>query len=667
MTRMAHELALPENSHMLLADVIHFLPSPVFVKDRQHRWIMLNEAFASFFGTTPEAMLGKSDYDFFPEEEAAIFWEKDDLVFSSGKVNENEESFTDAQGIQRWVLTRKSAFRDASGAQILVGVITDLTERKRSEQALKQAMSKAEEAAEAKGQFLANMSHEIRTPINAMIGFNHLLLQTPLSAQQQDYLEHSQQAAEHLINLINGILDFSKIEAGQMVLAHTRFSLSQLCTEVLNMVTYTAEQKGLDLIWLPAPGLSEFYLGDRHRLEQILLNLVNNAVKFTDHGTVSLTVEATQTGLSFRVKDTGIGIPEEKKSMLFSAFSQLDASSTRSYGGTGLGLSICKHLVELMHGEIGVHSVEGEGSTFWIHLPLPTEGDTPLQTHFSSRFASAGPAVTQPPKAMHSGQAAPQLRHKRILLVEDNLINQRIAREWLEIKGLQVDLSNNGQAALQQLEQANYDLIFMDLHMPVLDGLSATEAIRKHLKHKDIPIIALTADVLPKTREKALEAGMDDMITKPLHPQSLDQILQKWLLGPHKDIDRTQIATSPVNVQVPELHYFDYASPLYMLGGDTASYLQLLQDFEQDLQAELVTLGQALAQHDWSRAEEKIHRIKGAASTLGVRKLEKAAKKLEWALRTQKYQKGLFKYLEAVVLEFNKQLSRTIVRQENRD
>jgi len=768
---MAFETDLPANSHSLLADVIHFLPNPVFVKDRQHRWIMLNEAFSSFFGKTPEQMLGKSDYDFFPPEEAAVFWEKDNLVFGSGKLNENEESFTDANGVQRWILTRKSAFLDASGQEILVGVITDLTERKRAEGALEQAIKKAEEASQAKGQFLANMSHEIRTPLNALIGFNHLILHTALTPQQKDYITNSLQAADHLLNLINGILDFSKIEAGQMELVQAPFSLSKLSANVLNMVACSAQKKGLELIWSPSPDLAETYIGDGHRLEQILLNLVNNAVKFTDRGEVSLFVRPAETGLYFLVQDTGIGIPDAKKSDLFSAFSQVDASSTRSYGGTGLGLSISKHLVELMQGKIGFKSQVDQGSTFWFEVPLqPVVGseslippltskdlrvlileDNPkalnamvelfnalqiqvtgklwqktspseLQTclHQSPPFAlilldesicldteaeqvlnsvptqirqlcrgcdhapevstlkkpllpheithllktlpdsapTASPALPPPPKTTQPPpQPPPKRGQKRILLVEDNLINQRVAREWLEIKGLQVDIAANGQEALNQLQRVTYDLVFMDLHMPVLDGISASLAIRAQPQYQTLPIIALTADVQKDTLNKALQAGINGLISKPLHPQSLDQILQKWLFGKESPVLSDLPKQSQEALNRPELSDIDYASALYMLGGDIGSYIKLLQDFERDMQRDLPALCQVLADQDFVQAEEKVHKVKGAASTLGIRQIQKAATHLEQSLRDNDYSASLLAHLQAAVLHFKENLS----------
>lgn len=770
---MVFDADLPEKRHSLLADVIHFLPNPVFVKDRQHRWVMLNEAFSSFFGKTPEQMLGKSDYDFFPAEEAAIFWEKDDLVFSSGEINENEESFTDANGVQRWILTRKSAFLDASGQQILVGVITDLTERKRAEGELQQAIEKAEEASLAKGQFLANMSHEIRTPLNALIGFNHLILQTTLTPQQKDYIENSLQAADHLINLINGILDFSKIEAGQMELVQTPFSLSKLCANVLNMVALTAQKKGLELIWSPSPGLAETYLGDGHRLEQILLNLVNNAVKFTDRGVVSLYIHPSETGLHFLVQDTGIGIPDSKKSTLFSAFTQVDASSTRSYGGTGLGLSIAKHLVALMQGEMGFKSKEVQGSTFWFDVPLQAVGsqslfpplkhqnlqllileDNPkalnamvelfqaLQVQVSGKLwqktslselqafflqtppidlllldesieldsetaqllekdpttrlvrlisrgsdeTSEGLALKKPllldeimrllqtlpengakekQPVLAPAKYLPPAQHKqvqsdkkRILLVEDNLINQRVAREWLEIKGLQVDIAPNGQEALNQLERVDYDLVFMDLHMPVLDGISASLAIRAQPKYQSLPIIALTADVQRDTLNKVLQAGINDLIPKPLHPQSLDQILQKWLFAKDLSADFANQTEQSGYFNHLELSDIDCESALYMLGGDMDSYLKLLRDFETDIQSDLPVLSQILGQKEFGQAEEKVHKIKGAASTLGIRQIQKAATQLEQALRDRVYTIQLLANLQTAILHFQANLAK---------
>jgi PAS domain S-box-containing protein len=506
-----------QNTYTLLANVIQFLPNPVFVKDAQHRWIMLNQAFTSFFGKTPDEMLGKSDYDFFPKEEADIFWEKDDWVFRNKEVNENEESFTDSKGIQRWILTRKTVFVDDAGQPILVGVITDLTERKRAESELQQAIAKAEEAARVKGEFLANMSHEIRTPLNAITGFNHLLQQTNLNEQQREYIENSLQATEHLMTIVNQILDFSKIEVGLMKINHLPFHLSTLVERVFKLMSSAAQAKQLKLLYSPASELQETYLGDAQRIEQILINLVNNAVKFTDQGKVSVSIRPTQTGLHFTVQDTGIGIAQEKQPLLFSAFTQVDASSTRSYGGTGLGLSISQSLVGLMQGSMGFESQAGQGSSFWFEIPLQAIEENCEQN------TSAQTSETQP-SSLNLTHIKP-----RILLVEDDLVNQLITRKLLEIRGCEVDIANHGQEALEQLEKTPYNLVFMDMQMPVMDGLSAIIAIRSQTHYQSVPIIALTADAQRETRHKALSTGANDVMTKPLDLAILDIILQKWL------------------------------------------------------------------------------------------------------------------------------------------
>ncbi len=364
----------PKDVHDLLERVIHFMPNPVFVKDRYHRWIILNDAFCSFFGRQRDEMIGKSDYDVFSPEEADVFWQKDNQVFATGVSNENEESITDADGVKRWVLTHKSAFLDTQGNPILVGVMTDLTERKRSEQVLKDAMQKAEEASQAKSDFLAKMSHELRTPLNSILGFTTLLLKNrnqALKERELDFMSRIHRNGLHLLSLINDILDLSRVESGQIPFHYETIELSALLREVLDAFEVQAQEKNIFLQAQLATVLP--FTTDRERLKQILLNLVGNAIKFTPTGLVSIRLQADRRGRAclIEVIDTGPGIAAVDQELIFEAFRQLQDGTNREHNGTGLGLAIVRNLCEHLGYELELDSQAGQGSCFRLVLQQP--------------------------------------------------------------------------------------------------------------------------------------------------------------------------------------------------------------------------------------------------------------------------------------------------------
>jgi signal transduction histidine kinase/ActR/RegA family two-component response regulator len=385
------------------------------------------------------------------------------------------------------------------------------------------AQRQAHKLAQAKSEFLAKMSHEIRTPLNGVIATADLMAATQLNDEQHELLDTLRLSAKTLLGIINDILDFSKIEAGRMVLETLPFTPTVLVEEVVSIMAPAAHSKGLTVRTELSSSLPHSVAGDPLRLRQILLNFVGNAIKFTACGEVVIRAMRLKKGegqsawLRFEVQDTGVGIPPEKQAGIFDAFTQADSSVTRQYGGTGLGLAICKRLVELMGGQIGVYSQPGQGSCFWFEVPLPViQENAPEET------------TAQP-----SGSAlnSHELDGVRVLLVEDNPVNQKVAIRMLQKLGCVVELAENGQQALEKLERASYDIVLMDMQMPVMDGLTATRLLRQREQqtgHHQV-VIALTANAMQTDRELCLDAGMDDYLSKPLTLDALQVMLLRWV------------------------------------------------------------------------------------------------------------------------------------------
>ncbi len=388
-------------------------------------------------------------------------------------------------------------------------------------QSLQKAVAEADKANQSKSQFLANMSHEIRTPMNAIINLSQLALQGELSTDQRDYIEKVFLSGQNLLQIINDILDFSKIEAGKLDIESTPFDLPQLITEIASILQLTAETKALALNFNLSPQIPTQLIGDGHRLRQILINLINNAIKFTHQGEVTVKVDVIAstdklTEIQFSVTDTGIGISDEQMSRLFQPFSQADVSTTRKYGGTGLGLVICKQLIDNMNGEINVVSSLNKGSTFIFKLPFKISSITEKK-------------ITPTHDKEIINTESPVKKDVEILLVEDNEINQLIATRYLQQQGYKTLIAVHGIEALEKLNQQNVDLILMDLQMPEMDGYEATKKIRQQPKWADIPIIAMTADAMNDVNEKCLAAGMNDYISKPINVKQLNETLRRWL------------------------------------------------------------------------------------------------------------------------------------------
>jgi len=500
--------------------LLNTIPAFVFFKDTAYRYVLVNKSFVNFIDLPESEIIGKTLQNLtfshlllnsYSKHETRVLGEGVEQYNITEKLEKNNQTL--------WLNTNLAPVKNSRGEIIgLVGISWDITSNKIYEEELKKAKVLAEEGIKTKSQFLANMSHEIRTPLNGILGMAQILNETRLSKKQKDIVNILSTSGENLLVLINDILDFSKIEAGKINFINKDFRLDKPVKEIYDILSRRAEQKGL-LLYLDLDKKLPVYVnGDEYRFKQVVLNLVNNAIKFTEEGHIKISLENGDINegrhtIKVSVEDTGAGIPEAKKKELFKSFSQLDSSSTKQHEGTGLGLAISKLLTNMMKGEIGVESEPGKGSTFW----------------FTVSFKKG-----TPPRKAQTDRVVPQskkLKSKKIsvLVVEDNLINQKISSFSLKKAGMAVTIANNGQEALEMFKKQSFNVILMDIQMPVMDGYEATGEIRKIEKslNTHTPIIALTANAMQGDAEKCLAAGMDNYLSKPFKIDKLIGILNQ--------------------------------------------------------------------------------------------------------------------------------------------
>ncbi len=564
----------------------------------------VNKQMEALTGCTRDELIGAPFKGFFTDPERAEAGIK--RVLSERKVTDYELTACARDGKQTVVSYNATTFYDRD--RTLQGVFAaarDVTERKRVEAELQQAKAMAETASQTKSDFLASMSHEIRTPMNAIIGIADLLAKTPLSPEQDKYVQIFRRAGDNLLHLVNDILDLSKVEASQLELERTRFSLDDLIGKVTEMLAVRAQEKGLALVCEIAPEVPRKLIGDPTRLRQVLLNLLGNAVKFTESGEVALRVtpdrEASASGvLRFTISDTGIGIPDEKLGAVFERFTQADSSTTRRYGGTGLGLTISKRLVELMGGRISVESNLGKGSIFSFTVPLGIWSEATLQA-----TAPVGACPELP------------LPNLCILLVEDSPDNRTITVAYLRDTPYRVEIAENGAIAVDKFTAGKYDLVLMDRQMPVMDGLTATRAIREweQATHRPpTPIIALTASALKGDQEKFVAAGCTAYLTKPIKQDVLLQAIKEHSMGGASGSGNGESGRSDTIVV--------RANP---------TLADLIPGFLQNRRHDVTAMLDALDGSDFAIVENLGHGMKGAGGSWGFQGITDIGAALELA------------------------------------
>lgn len=634
MAELTEELRQASNEQQAIFDATQV--GVIFVVERKVR--RCNRAMEDLLGYRIEEMIGKSSRLFYPNDETfeAVGELIEETLNSTGALRQEVElRRKDGRIIPGRVTVQRVS--EGSIEEGIVAILEDMTQEQATLRAMQRAKTMAEQAAAAKSDFMANMSHEIRTPMTGILGMTHLLLNDDsLSGGQRSQLEKIQGAGQHLLGILNDVLDFSKIEAGKMIIDNVDFVLGDVLDDVAAIVGGAASAKGLEFSLAVESDVPACLKGDPMRIAQVLTNYANNAVKFTDEGRVDIRVACAGTTddgimLRFSVRDTGPGLTEAQCARLFQSFEQVDSSITRKHGGTGLGLAISKQLAEHMGGEVGVDSIEGQGADFWFTVRV-REG----KKGASLRKGRATSRLTAP---AGMGDVS-------VLLVEDNPLNQEVAQAMLAHFGVKSQLATNGATALQMVQQRQYDIVLMDMQMPVMDGLAATRAIRQIPTLQDLPIIAMTANAMASDRKKCLDAGMNDHLGKPIDPEELLGKIMKWT----KSNDMTD-ANTP-NPSTPAAGgddtVLDIDAGLKRCMGREALYSRTLTSFLKHFAGGTEKIQTAFDAGDTSAMALAAHSLKGASGQVGAVKLQEAARVLEAAIHDEADETVLAQHLQSL-------------------
>ncbi len=617
---LARDITAQRENETRFTELFETLQEGVYFCDPQGKLLDVNPAMVRMLGYSHrDELIGTTIGNLYFERPADLFPVRQGTHFSASITR--EITLRRKDGTPVICIDNSNTIGDPGGHMVRhQGTLVDITVRKQSEQELQKAKEAAESANHAKSAFLAHISHEIRTPMNAVIGMTELALDTELSQEQREYLTMVRDSGKSLQTLINDVLDFSKIEAGKLDLDRTEFSLRKGIKDMLKLVGVRAKQKGLHISSHIAPEAPHMLIGDPGRLRQIVSNLIDNAIKFTDRGQVVLRIEKESQSeqevcLHFSVTDSGIGIPQDKQQLIFEAFAQADGSTTRKYGGTGLGLSISSRLVQMMGGKIWVESEVDRGSVF----------------HFTARFGLQkqekgdwGRSHSRADSRSSPQPARNRWRELKVLVVEDNPINQILAERLVRKRGCGVFIANNGREALAALEDRKFDLILMDIQMPEMSGIEVTEAIRGKEKDtgKHIPIIAMTASALNEDRERCLAAGMDAYLTKPIDREALFNTMDELA----DDSEETNRSDSRAKSHDP---VFDLSAALDALEGDSNLLGEIVEISLRQFPKHMENIRVGVAGQDPKALEHAAHALKGSAANLLARKVMEAAARIE--------------------------------------